>query len=102
MKKIVFPLFLTTYSTPLVTFLPLGPFGPVLAMVAVACGRFQLRREMVGGGYALMQAFGMAGIKGQALGLLGLVGLEASGMYIYFAYVPCISPILSLVSPVAT
>lgn len=96
MKKLVFPLVLTNFSTPLIAALPLGSLGPVLAMVAVACGRFQLRREMVGGGYALMRAVGMAGIEGQALGLLGMVGLEACGMYNDLACPTPSSPIHSV------
>lgn len=54
----------------------------MLAFVAVACGRFNLRRELIGGGYALLHAAGMAGVKGQALSLLGLVGLEATGEHL--------------------
>ncbi|KAF1978260.1 hypothetical protein BU23DRAFT_564501 [Bimuria novae-zelandiae CBS 107.79] len=79
LKKYALPLAATMLSPPLFLALPLGPFGPVLAFVAVACGRFKMRQELMGGGYAVMQAAGMAGVKGQALSLLGLVGLEANG-----------------------
>lgn len=78
--NIAFPLALTTFSAPVIASLPLGPLGPLLACVAVACGRFQLRGELMGGGYALMHAIGVASVKGQAVSLLGLVGLEALGI----------------------
>ncbi|KAF2447039.1 hypothetical protein P171DRAFT_519361 [Karstenula rhodostoma CBS 690.94] len=79
MKRYAFPLALNTLSKPLLALFPLGPLGPILAFVAVACGRFKLRQEFMGGGYALLHAVRMAGVKGQALSLLGLVGLEATG-----------------------
>lgn len=82
MKRYAFPFALNVFSRPLVALLPLGPLGPILAFVAVACGRFKLRREFMGGGYAVLHAVGMAGVKGQALSLLGLVGLEATGKYL--------------------
>ncbi|OAG04967.1 uncharacterized protein CC84DRAFT_1177095 [Paraphaeosphaeria sporulosa] len=79
MKRYAFPFALNVFSRPLISLFPLGPLGPILAFVAVACGRFRLRQELMGGGYAALHAVGMAGVKGQALSLLGLVGLEATG-----------------------
>jgi hypothetical protein len=79
MRRYAFPLALNALSRPLLSLLPLGPLGPMVAFVAVACGRFKLRQEFMGGGYAVLHAVGAAGIKGQALSLLGLVGLEATG-----------------------
>ncbi|KAJ4356317.1 uncharacterized protein N0V89_004349 [Didymosphaeria variabile] len=79
MKRYALPLALTTLSGPLLSILPLGPLGPILAFVAVAWGRFKIRQVFMGGGYTLLHATGMAGVQGQALSLLGIVGLEATG-----------------------
>lgn len=85
MKRYAVPLALATLSTPVISALPLGSLGPVLAFVAVACGRFKMQQEIVSSGHAILKASGMVGLEGQALSLLGLVGLEAAGMFFRIA-----------------
>ncbi|KAL5462160.1 hypothetical protein PMIN06_001749 [Paraphaeosphaeria minitans] len=48
-RRYALPFALSVFSRPLVAVLPLGPLGPIVGFVAVAGGRFRLRRALVGG-----------------------------------------------------
>jgi hypothetical protein len=66
-----------TLSRPLLTLLPLGPFGPLFAILSTSFARFKLRQHAAGSYYALLHSAGLQGISGQALSLASFMGLGA-------------------------
>lgn len=74
-RNYVLPAAGATLAGPLISVLPLGPLGPIVALLLATYSRFRLRANVAGPLYAGLRSLGLSGVRGQLLTLLSFLSM---------------------------